>query len=81
MKDEDKWNTIHAYRRAVALDKAPAIKCPECEGELVPVVGRDGDPELKCMSCRIVFDIGLGVWDQIRANVHELYENVNRNDD
>ena len=80
MRDDDKWPTIHVYRRAVALGKAPAILCPECEGELVPVVGRDYDPELKCLACGIVFDIGLNVWDQIRANVHELYENVSKSD-
>lgn len=76
MRDGDKWLAMHTYRRAVAMDMAPAILCPDCQGELVPVVGRDGDPELKCLSCQVVFDIGLDVWDQIRANLHELYENV-----
>jgi hypothetical protein len=71
-----KWAAMHAYRKAVARDMAPAILCPDCQGELVPVVGKDTEPELKCLSCRVVYDIGLDVWDQIEANVHELYENV-----
>jgi hypothetical protein len=76
VRDEDKWAAMHAYRKAVSRGMAPAIVCPDCDAELVPVVGSDGDPELKCLVCRTVFDIGLDVWDQIRANVHELYENV-----
>lgn len=74
MLDEDKWPAIHAYRKMVALKRAPAIVCPYCQGELVPIVGRDGDPELKCLSCRVIYDIGLDVWDQIRANITELAE-------
>lgn len=72
MRDEDKWSAMHAYRKMVSNGDAPAILCPDCGGELVPVVGRDGDPELKCMSCRTVFDIGLRTWDQIRANISEF---------
>jgi hypothetical protein len=79
MRDEDKWPAIHAYRKAVAKGTAPAILCPDCEGELVPVVGRDGDPELKCLSCRVVYDIGLDVWDQITANIHELVQYLKEN--
>lgn len=74
--DEDKWPALHAYRRAVAKGLAPAIKCPDCNDELVPVVARDGDPALKCLYCRTVFSIGLNTWDQIRANIHELVENL-----
>ena len=81
MRDEDKWAAMHAYRKAVARDMAPAILCPDCQGELVPVVGTDGDPELRCMACLTVYDIGLDVWDQIRANVHELYEDVRKSFD
>jgi hypothetical protein len=76
VRDDMKWAAMHAYRKAVARDMAPAILCPDCQGELVPVVGKDTEPELKCLSCRVVYDIGLDVWDQIEANVHELYENV-----
>lgn len=72
MRDEDKWPTMHAYRTAVAHGDAPAITCPECNGELVPVVGKDLDPELKCYSCGIVFDIGLSTWDQIEKSIREL---------
>lgn len=79
MRDEDKWATMHAYRTAVTRDMAPAIRCPDDDTELVPVVGSDGDPELKCFQCRTVYDIGLEVWDQIRANVHDLYEEVKNN--
>lgn len=77
MRDEDKWSAIHAYRKAVANGDAPAILCPDCQGELVPVVGADSDPELKCLSCRTVFDIGLYTWDQIRANISEVVRNKN----
>lgn len=76
MRDEDKWPAVHAYRKAVAHGDAPAIMCPDCDIELVPVVGNDGEPELKCLSCRTVFDIGLGVWDQIRANIGEVVQNL-----
>lgn len=78
MRDEDKWLAIHTYRRASARGLVPAILCPECDSELVPVVGKDSDPELKCLSCRIVFDIGLHVWDQINANIHELADDVRK---
>lgn len=76
MRDEDKWPAIHAYRKMVAMDRAPAILCPDCRGELVPVVGQDSDPELKCLACGTVFDIGLRTWDQIRANISELAEGI-----
>ena len=76
MRNEDKWPAIHAYRRAVAEGAAPDIMCPDCEAGMVPVLGTDGDPHLKCLVCRTVFSIGLHTWDQIRSNVHELYENV-----
>lgn len=81
MRDEDKWPAMHAYRKSVARGMAPAILCPDCQGELVPVVGADSDPELKCLACGVVYDIGLDVWDQIRANVYELYENVKAKND
>lgn len=74
MRDEDKWPTIHAYRKAVALDEAPAIKCTDCEGELVPVVGRDTLPALRCLACRVVWEPGLDVWDQITANISEVVQ-------
>lgn len=74
MRDEDKWPAMHAYRKAVALDEAPAIKCPDCEAELVPVVGRDTLPALRCLSCRAVWEIGLNVWDQIASNIGEVVQ-------
>lgn len=76
MRDEDKWPAIHVYRREVARGNAPAIRCPDCNDELVPVVGAHGDPALKCFYCRTVFSIGLTTWDQIRANIHELAKKV-----
>lgn len=76
MRDEDKWPALHTYRREVARGNAPAIKCPDCNDELVPVVGKDGDPELKCFYCRSIFSIGLNTWDQIRANITELVQNL-----
>ena len=76
MRDEDKWPAIHAYRKASAAGDAPVIRCPDCDGELVPVVGRDGEPELKCLACRAVFDIGLDVWKQIEANISELADRL-----
>lgn len=75
MKDEEKWPTLHAYRRAVASNKAPVIICPYDREELYPIVGTDGDPELKCFYCRTVFDIGLDVWDQINSNLRDLDRN------
>ncbi len=72
LRDEDKWPAMHAYRKAVAKGDAPAILCPECRGELLPIVGANGDPDLRCASCRVVYDIGLHVWKQIEANISEL---------
>lgn len=72
MRDEDKWPAMHAYRKMVALDEAPAIRCPDCRSELAPVVGKDGEPNLKCFACRTMFDIGLSTWKQIEANISEL---------
>lgn len=72
LRDEDKWPAMHAYRKAVSMDEAPAILCPEDQAELVPVVGRRSDPALKCLSCNIVFEIGLNTWKQIEANISEV---------
>lgn len=76
MKDEEKWPAMHAYRKAVALGEAPAILCPDDDAELVPILGRDSDPELRCLACGVVYDIGLDVWDQIRANLSEVVINI-----
>lgn len=78
MRDEEKWVALHTYRREVALGKAPAIMCPDCQYELVPVVTTDTQPSLKCLSCRSVFHIGSDTWDQIEANIHELAENLKK---
>lgn len=74
MRDEDKWATVHAYRKAVAMGEAPPILCPECDGELVPVVGRDTLPALRCLACRMVWEPGMQVWDQITANIGEVVQ-------
>lgn len=74
MRDEDKWPAMHAHRKAVALGEAPAIKCPDCEGELVPVVGRDTLPALRCLACRITWEPGLNVWNQIASNIGETVQ-------
>lgn len=73
MRDQDKWPAMHAYRKAVAMGEAPAIMCPEDGAELVPVASKDG-PALRCLSCRIVFEPGLHVWDQIEANIREVVQ-------
>lgn len=72
MRDEDKWPAMHAYRKAVAMGEAPAILCPEDQAELVPIVGKYEGPALRCLSCRIVFEPGLHVWEQIEANIREV---------
>lgn len=74
MKNEDKWPAIHAYRKAVAMGEAPAITCPDCTGELVPVVGRDTLPALRCLACRAVWEPGLNVWNQIAGNIGEVVQ-------
>lgn len=76
MQDKDKWPTMHAYRKAVAMGKAPAILCPDCSGELVPVVGRDTLPALRCLSCRATWEPGMHVWNQIEANIREVNQNM-----
>lgn len=76
MRDEDKWPAMHAYRKAVAMGEAPAIRCPDCRSELAPVVGKDGEPNLKCFACRTVFDIGLNTWKQIEANISEVVQTI-----
>lgn len=68
----NKWAIMHEYRRAVANGKASAIKCPDCNSELVPIYGRDEDPSLKCLSCRTVFEPGVYVWDQIIKALREI---------
>lgn len=74
MRDEDKWPAMHAYRKAVGMGEAPAILCPEDEAELVPVVGKNSLPALRCLSCGIVWEPGLHVWDQITANIGEVVQ-------
>jgi len=80
VRDEDKWPAIHVYRSAVANGDAPVIVCPDCQSELVPVVGQHSEPELKCFACRTVFGISIYTWDQIRANIGEIVENLRNND-
>ena len=79
MRDEDKWPTIHAYRHAVALGEAPAITCPDCESELLPVVGPDAFPMFKCFSCNAGWKPGQNMWDQILANLNEVADNIIKN--
>jgi hypothetical protein len=67
----NKWETIHTYRHKVAKGEALAIRCPDCDYELVVTVGSDGDPALKCFSCRVVFTPGLDVWDQIKKALND----------
>lgn len=67
-----KWPIIHEYRRAVANGKALPVLCPDCKGELVPVAGRDDEPALRCLSCRVVFELGLHVWDQIKNALRDV---------
>lgn len=80
MRDEDKWPAMHAYRKAVAMGEAPPIECPDCQSELVPVVGRDTLPALRCLACRAVWDIGLNVWNQIEANISEVVQTMKDRD-
>ena len=61
----DKWAKMHAHRRAVARGKANPILCPDCNIEMVLVVAPNSEPALKCLSCRVVYEPGLDVWDQI----------------
>lgn len=81
MRDEDKWPAMHAYRKAVAMGQAPAILCPDCDSELVPVVGSDTLPSLRCLACRVVWEPGLHVWDQIEANIREVNQNMKEEND
>ena len=76
IRDEDKWPAIHAYRKACAAGEAPVIRCPDCDAELVPVVGSRDEPELKCLAGDGVFSIGLDTWDQIEANIREINKNM-----
>lgn len=80
MRDEDLWPAMHVYRKAVANNDAPAIKCPNCRVEMVPVVSTKGLPALKCYSCREVNEIGLRVWEQIASNITEVAEMLRKND-
>lgn len=67
----DKWALIHNYRRAVANDEALPILCPDCNYELAVQVGTDGEPALRCFSCRSVITPGLHVWDQIKKVLND----------
>ena len=68
----DNWAKIHRYRRAVANSQAAPIMCPECNSELVPVVGKNGEPALRCLVCRSVYEPGVLVWNQIDAALDNL---------
>lgn len=78
MLDDDKWPAMHAYRKAVAHGDAPSIFCPEagCGAEMLTVVGTRGEPALRCMSCRVVYNIGLDVWEQIEGNIREVSQTL-----
>lgn len=68
----DKWAKVHAHRRAVARGKANPILCPDCALEMGVFVGSDEEPIFRCFSCRVVFEPGLDVWDQIDAVLKDI---------
>lgn len=78
MRDEDKWPLVHAYRKAVELGEAPKIECPDCEAELVSIMGVRELPAFRCMACMITFHPALQVYKQMEENLREVNENMRR---
>lgn len=79
MEQRDKWNLVHRYRTLVALDVLPPVKCPECQGEMVPVVDTDDNPALQCFECASTTHIGLHVYDQMKRNIKEVEDEIEHN--
>lgn len=79
MNPRDKWDMIHRYRTLVVNDVLPPINCPECDCEMVPVVDTDDSPALQCLGCMSTTHIGLLIWDQIKANIKEVENEIERN--
>ncbi len=67
----NKWELIHNYRRMVAQGNAEPINCPDDNGELLPVVSDDGEPALRCLSCRTVISPGLRIYEQMQRVVEQ----------
>jgi hypothetical protein len=68
----DKWALLHKYRRAVALELVPEIRCPDDNDPLVPILDEDGDPSLRCIYCRTVFRPGTAVFVQMSNNLRGI---------
>jgi len=59
VKTEKQWEIVHAYRRSVRRNIAIPTLCFECNQELVPVVGKDSEPVLRCLRCNTLTHLGL----------------------
>lgn len=59
MKTEEQWVIVHDYRRAVRRGIAEALLCSEDRDELVPVVGKDSEPVLRCLRCNALTHLGI----------------------
>lgn len=63
----DKWAIVHDWRRRVARGLAEPRRCPEDRSELVPSIGLDDEPVLRCMVCRSVLHLGLNDLEAMRG--------------
>lgn len=69
MASSEDWPLLHDYRRMVRRGLAEPIRCPQDDTELVPTIYFDNEPALRCLTCRVVYTIGLDMLDQMRAVV------------
>lgn len=68
----DKWDLIHAYRRAADEGLVKHLSCPDDDEKLVSRIGPDDEPVLWCWKCNTVTTPGLHVYDEIRRVLDNL---------
>lgn len=68
MDNDQKWEIVHQHRRMVSRGLTDPIFCdfghiPE---EMVPAVGNDDEPVLRCLKCRTVLNLGLLDYERMK---------------
>lgn len=73
----DKWDLIHAYRRAAEEGLVLPLSCPDDNTELVSRIGPKDDPVLWCWKCNTVTTPGIDVYTQIAWVLDNLESDAN----
>lgn len=72
MDTQEKWDLMHLRRRMISRGLLPSDECHFCRGEMVPVISKQEDPALRCMSCRAVTNLGILDWERMKREVDSI---------